>query len=65
MKNTALEQMELGMRSQIRNHYRTARKNRNKRASWWFAQMRRVVELALPPQPMASGRPEQTYLRLK
>lgn len=65
MKNTALEQMELGMRSQIRNQYRNARHDRNKRARWWFAQMRRVVDLALPPQPMALGRPEQTYLHLK
>lgn len=65
MKNTATEQMELGMRSQIRNSYRNVRNDRLKRANWWFAQMRRVVDLALPPQPMALPRPEQTYLRLK
>lgn len=65
MKNTAIEQMELGMRSQIINQYRNVRNNRRKRAQWWFAQMRRVVELALPPQPITSPRPEQTYLRLQ
>jgi hypothetical protein len=65
MKNTTTEQMELGMRNQIRNNYRNVRPDRLKRARWWFTQMRRVVDLALPPQAMASPRPEQTYLRLK
>lgn len=63
MKNTTTEQMELGMRNQIRNNYRNVRNDRIKRARWWFTQMRRVVDLALPPQALA--RPEQTYLRLK
>lgn len=53
------------MRGQIRNPFRNVRNDRRRRAQWWFAQMRRVVNLALPPQPMASPRPEQTYLRLK
>ena len=65
MKSTAIEQLELGMRNQIRNGYRNVRNDRRRRASWWFTQMRRVVDLALPPQPMANPRPEQTYLRLK
>ena len=65
MKSTAIEQLELGMRNQIRNGYRNVRNERRRRASWWFTQMRRVVDLALPPQPIASPRPEQTYLRLK
>jgi hypothetical protein len=56
--------MELGMRNQIRNSCRNVRSDRLKRARWWFTQMRRVVNLALPPQPIASPRPEQTYLRL-
>ena len=64
MKSTTTEQMELGMRNQIRNNYGNVRQDRLKRARWWFTQMRRVVDLALPPQPMASPRPEQTYLRL-
>ena len=65
MKSTAIEQLELGMRNQIRNNYRNVRNDRRRRASWWFTQMRRVVDLAMPPQPMANPRPEQTYLRLK
>jgi hypothetical protein len=65
MKNTAIEQMELGMRSQIRNGFRNARHNRIKRARWWFNRMRLIVDLALPPQPVASPRPEQTYFKLR
>ena len=62
MTNIPMEQMEFGIRNQIRNNYRN---DRQKRARWWFTQMRRVVDFALPPQSMASPRPEQTYLRLK
>jgi hypothetical protein len=62
MNNTAVEQMELGMRSQIRNGYRNVRHERMSRARWWFNRMRVVVDLALPAQPIASARPEQTYL---
>jgi len=65
MKNTALVQLELEVKSQIRNGYRNARHDRQKRAAWWFGKMRQVVNLALPPQPMASPRPEQTYLGLR
>lgn len=61
MNNT---QMEFGMRNQIRNEYRNVRTDRLKRARWWFGQMRRVVDLALPSQTLPSARPEQTYLRL-
>lgn len=63
MKNTATEQLEFGIKNPL--SYRNVRNDRMKRARWWFTQMRRVVELAMPPQPMASPRPEQTYLRLK
>ena len=65
MKNTAIEQMELGMRSQIRNGCRNLREGRLKRARWWFSRMRLVVDLALPPQMTASPRPEQTYFKLR
>lgn len=65
MTNIPTEQMEFGIRNQIRNNYRNAGNDRQKRSRWWFAQMRRVVDFALPPQSMASPRPEQTYLRLK
>ena len=66
MKNTATQQLELGMRNPITyGNVRNVRNDRIKRARWWFTQMRRVVELAMPPQPMTSPRPEQTYLCLK
>ena len=66
MKNTATEQLELGMRNaRVYGSVRNVRNDRIKRARWWFTQMRRVVELAMPPQAMTSARPEQTYLRLK
>ena len=65
MKNTAIEQMELGMCSQIRNSYRNAREARLMRARWWFGRMRAVVDLALPPRPATRARPEQTYLQLQ
>ena len=55
----------VGMRNQIRNNCRNVREDRLKRARWWFHQMRRVVDLALPAQPIASPRPEQTYLTLE
>jgi hypothetical protein len=63
--NTMIEQMELGVRSQIRNNYRNVREDRLKRARWWFRRMRVVVDLALPPQPTATARPEQTYFKLQ
>jgi hypothetical protein len=59
------QQLELGMRNQIRNQYRNLRGDRVKRARWWFTQMRRVVDLTLPPQPAPAARPEQTYLHLR
>jgi hypothetical protein len=65
MDNTTIQQMELGMRSQIRNNYRNVREDRLKRARWWFNRMRVMVDLALPPQPIAPTRPEQTYFKLQ
>ena len=65
MNNTLIEQMELGMRSQIRNNNRNVREDRLNRARWWFNRMRMVVDLALPPQPIAAVRPEQTYFKLQ
>jgi hypothetical protein len=41
------------------------RQQRLSRARWWFGKMRQVVDLALPVQPAASPRPEQTYLELR
>jgi len=65
MNETTIQQMELGMRSQIRNNHRNVREDRLKRARWWFNRMRVVVNLALPPQSIAPTRPEQTYFKLQ
>ena len=65
MKNIPIEQMELGMPKQIRNASRNGRHQRTQRAKVWFTRMRQVVELALPAQPLAKARPEQTYLGLR
>lgn len=65
MTNTTTEQMELGVRSQIRNNYRNVRDERVRRARWWFNRMRVVVDLALPPQAITAPRPEQTYFKLQ
>lgn len=62
MNNT---QLEFGMRNQIRNQYRNVRNDRRKRATWWFTQMRRVVDLTLPSQSAGAPRPEQTYMHLR
>ena len=61
MKNIVLEQLEFGMKNNLRRNIRNVRQERLKRAQWWFKKMREVVDLALPPQPMVSPRPEQTY----
>ena len=65
MNDTSIQQMELGVRSQIRNNYRNVREDRLKRARWWFNRMRVVVDLALPSQPITPARPEQTYFKLQ
>jgi hypothetical protein len=65
MKNTATVQMELTMRSQIRNNFRDARANRLKRARWWFNRMREAVDFALPPRNAPAAPPTQTYLQMQ
>jgi hypothetical protein len=60
--------MELGMKSQIRNTPIRRRQERMNRAAWWFARMRRVVDLAMPPQSRVAQmgvRHEQTYFSLR
>jgi hypothetical protein len=64
MKNTAGQQLEFGVNGN-RPEIVNARQDRLKRAKWWFGKMRQVVNLALPQQPMAAPRPEQTYLKLR
>jgi len=43
---------------------RHARQQRQSRARWWFAQMRRVVDEAADWAPAPASRPQQTNLPL-
>ena len=61
MNANQVHQMELGFNGKIR---RLARPQRRKRANWWFAQMRRVVEAAMEWRPAPDARPEQVYLEM-
>ena len=47
-----------------RHDLASARRQRLTRAQWWFGKMRQIVNLALPPRPMAAPRPEQTCFNL-
>ena len=59
MNNAQLE-LEL---VQTRNEpFQPARRNRHSRASWWFGQMRRVVDTAMEWAPAGSPRPEQILI---
>jgi hypothetical protein len=63
--NTTIEQLELGVRGQIRNGSRNVREERQRRARWWFNRMRVVVNMALPARPSVPPRAEQTCLKLQ
>lgn len=41
------------------------RRERQRRAQWWFQKMRRVVELAIPQHPRNVPPPRQTYFNLQ
>ena len=58
------EQIELCLEkpTNVRLTFRRQRKQR--RAHWWFQQMRQIVDQALDRRPAPLARPEQTYLTL-
>lgn len=64
MKTINAEQMELGMSGNLAPRLVNQRRMRSARAQWWFAQMRRVVELALP-RCQSVPPPVQTRLNLR
>ncbi|MGN6385081.1 MAG: hypothetical protein ACTHMT_02465 [Verrucomicrobiota bacterium] len=64
MKNTACEQMELLM-NQNKPALVNYRRERQRRAQWWFQKMRQVVELAIPQHPRNVPPPRQTYFNLQ
>ncbi|HMP83158.1 MAG TPA: hypothetical protein PKA41_10705 [Verrucomicrobiota bacterium] len=55
------EQMELGYDGVKLQVPPTPRQRRTERATWWFAQMRRVVNEAIDWQPAPAARPEQSW----
>jgi len=57
------EQLEMGLGTNARNRRRQAQP-RQKRAQWWFQQMRMLVNSAIDWKPAPPARPEQTYLTL-
>jgi len=62
MMNT--NQMQLGLKAKQLRATARQKQQRQQRAQWWFAQMRRVVDTALEWKPSESGRPEQVCLSL-
>lgn len=57
------QQLELTFDGSTRFHPEI-RQRRPSRARWWFARMRRVVDLALDWRPAPAPRPEQIQLAL-
>jgi hypothetical protein len=60
MKN---QQLEITLKASTLRRSRSFRRRRMPRASWWFQQMRQVVDQAIEWKPSATH-PEQTQLLL-
>lgn len=59
------EQLELGInhnQSLVNGDRYPARRNRQARAGWWFAQMRNLVGRAMDWEATGSPRPEQIWI---
>jgi hypothetical protein len=64
MNTIEVRQMELSLSAKSHRRARQARRQRRERAQWWFAQMRRAVDVAMDWRPESEGRPAQVYLPL-
>ncbi len=64
MTNATNEQLELGFNADLRcrGANRARPEGRMARATWWFAQMREVVEQAMDWNPVGEPRPEQIWI---
>jgi hypothetical protein len=63
MTNATDNQLELGFNSDNRPRPNAARREgRIARASWWFAQMRDIVERAMDWETAGEPRPEQIWI---
>jgi len=61
MNRNTNEQMELGFGNVRARALAQRPQRRLSRASWWFQQMREVVDQARDWKPMPSARPEQIW----
>jgi hypothetical protein len=57
-------QLEMSLNNSLPYRRPSPSEQRRRRAQWWFAQMRRVVDHALDWRAAPAPRPEQTYLYL-
>ena len=62
MTNATNEQLELGFNGIRLPANGTHRQGRVARATWWFAQMREVVERAMDWNAAGEPRPEQIWI---
>jgi len=65
MTNATNEQLELGfngIKLLTNGAQRPATRDRISRATWWFAQMREVVERAMDWNALGEPRPEQIWI---
>jgi hypothetical protein len=61
MNINRIDQMELSLAGKA---VRRGRQARRRRAQWWFARMRQVVDSAMEWRPAPPARPEQVYMSL-
>ncbi|HEY3853804.1 MAG TPA: hypothetical protein VGO67_05360 [Verrucomicrobiae bacterium] len=64
MNLNRIDQMELGLNSKALCNGQQNRQNRRRRAQWWFARMREVVDHAIDWRPAPPARHEQVYMSL-
>jgi hypothetical protein len=64
MNINRIDQMELSLAGKGKRRGRQVRQDRRRRAQWWFARMRQVVDGAMDWRPTPSARPEQVYMSL-
>jgi hypothetical protein len=58
------EQLEMGLGTNAKARWQRRGQQRQKRAQWWFQQMRLLVNSAIDWKPAPPARPEQTFLIL-
>lgn len=62
--NINKEQLEMGLEGNVKTNCRPRGAQPQKRAQWWFNQMRVLVNRAVDWNPAPPARPEQIYFPL-